>query len=120
MAGIKIKDLLLGEMKRSGLSARGLAVRMGLPPQSINNWIDSNTHPSAKSLVSIAAYFKVRPGDLIDNPGEPAARECGQPISSSARRCPGCGKYQWTGMRIVFALFILFMAYGMIRGCAGI
>lgn len=31
-------------MKRSGLSARGLAVRMGLPPQSINNWIDSNTH----------------------------------------------------------------------------
>ena len=45
MAGIKIKDLLLGEMERSGLSARGLAVRMGPPPQSINNWaVSTNIH----------------------------------------------------------------------------
>lgn len=73
MAGIKIKELLLGEMKRSGLSARGLALKMNLPPQSINNWIDSNIHPNAKSLNAIAAYFRVKPGDLIDDPGDPTS-----------------------------------------------
>lgn len=32
---------------------------------------------------------------------------CGNPVHSSARRCPHCGAYRWSPGRILFAFILL-------------
>jgi RNA polymerase subunit RPABC4/transcription elongation factor Spt4 len=39
-----------------------------------------------------------------------ACRDCGKEISNTARRCPHCGKYQWTGGRVGCAAFFVVIA----------
>jgi hypothetical protein len=46
---------------------------MKLPPQSINNWIDSNINPNDASLKKIAAYFNIKVSDLMDDKCLPVA-----------------------------------------------
>jgi hypothetical protein len=42
--------------------------------------------------------------------------DCGEWISASARRCPGCGAYHWTNGRIIFAVLILAFFVFFLRG----
>lgn len=67
MATDKIRDLLIKASDGNNVSRRELASRIGVPPQSVNNWIDSKLSPNNESLKKLAKYFKVRPGDLIND-----------------------------------------------------
>lgn len=67
MASDKIRKLLTNASDRQNLSRRALAFRMKVPPQSVNNWIDSEMNPSNASLKKIAAYFNVTVADLMDD-----------------------------------------------------
>jgi len=67
MANDKIKKLLMNESDGKNISRRELAMRMKLPPQSINNWIDSDINPNDASLKKIARYFNTSVASLMDD-----------------------------------------------------
>lgn len=39
-------------------------------------------------------------------------RDCGQPVSGSARRCPQCGAYRWSsGRKLIAGIVLVFVAF---------
>jgi len=61
------------ELDAKQLSRRQLAYKIGLPPASVNNYLDSETIPTMKSLERIAKYFRVPVSALTDESAAPPA-----------------------------------------------
>jgi transcriptional regulator with XRE-family HTH domain len=60
-------------MKTAGLNQSQLAVKLGIAPGNVNNWLNGKNVPSVETLASIADVFGVTVAELfkMDSPPEP-------------------------------------------------
>ena len=82
-----IRDEVNKELaKNKDLSRRQLAVKMKIAPQSLNNYMDSETIPTMKNIEKIAKYFGKPVSYFVEGPPSLEDTEKGETISNHLRR----------------------------------
>ena len=59
------KDRLASLIEQKGISQRQLAIKLGITPQSVQQWVRGTARPSGDKIQSIAEYFDVTPSYLM-------------------------------------------------------
>lgn len=62
---MEFKDRLALLIEQKGISQRQLAIKLGITPQSVQQWIRGTSRPSGEKIQSIAEYFDVTPSYLM-------------------------------------------------------
>lgn len=68
------RDNLLSQIERYGINRATLCDILGIPHQTMSEWIRLNRYPRVDTIDKIAQFFSIRPSDLTEPRGEGAKR----------------------------------------------